>query len=68
MIRKFSVISEPQIYKKCGLTKVKFTCAMNIPFHVKWVPCHHSMLLLHIVDGEGLQIWRVAANILNMQL
>jgi hypothetical protein len=32
-------------------------------------PCHHSMMRLWIVDGgESLQIWRVAANILNKQL
>jgi hypothetical protein len=34
--------------------------------HVKWVPCHHGMARPQVADGgEGLQIWRVAANILN---
>jgi hypothetical protein len=33
---------------------------------VKWVPCHHGMARPQVADGgEGLQIWRVAANILN---
>jgi hypothetical protein len=36
--------------------------------HVKWVPCHHSMVRPQVVDGgDGLQIWRLAANILNKQ-
>jgi hypothetical protein len=35
--------------------------------HVRWVPCHHGMVC-HIADGEGLQIWRVIANILIKQL
>jgi hypothetical protein len=34
--------------------------------HVKWVPCQHGMARPQIADGgDGLQIWRVAANILN---
>jgi hypothetical protein len=36
--------------------------------HVKWVPCHHGMARPQVADGgEGLHIWRVAANILNKQ-
>jgi hypothetical protein len=36
--------------------------------HVKWVTCHHGMARPQVVDeGEGLQIWRVAVNILNKQ-
>jgi hypothetical protein len=32
------------------------------------VPLHHGMARPHVADGgEGLQIWRVAANILNKQ-
>jgi len=32
------------------------------------VPCHHSMVHPQVMDGRGeLQIWRVAANILNNQ-
>jgi hypothetical protein len=34
----------------------------------KWVPCHHGMARPQVADGgDGLQIWRVAANILNKQ-
>jgi hypothetical protein len=37
--------------------------------HVKWVPCHHGMARPQVADGgNGLQIWRVAAIILNKQL
>jgi hypothetical protein len=36
--------------------------------HIKWVPCHHGMARPQVVDGgDGLQIWRVAANVLNKQ-
>jgi hypothetical protein len=37
--------------------------------HVRCVPCHHGMARPQVVDeGGGLQIWRVAANIVNKQL
>jgi hypothetical protein len=40
---------------------------IQIP-HVKWVQFHHSMVRPRVVDrGDGLQIWRVDANILNKQ-
>jgi hypothetical protein len=36
--------------------------------HVRWVPCHHGMARPQVPDGgDGLQIWRAAANILNKQ-
>jgi hypothetical protein len=36
--------------------------------HVKWVHCHHGMARPRVAHrGDGLQIWRVAANILNKQ-
>jgi hypothetical protein len=35
---------------------------------VSWVPCHHGMARPQVADGgDGLQIWRVAANIFNKQ-
>jgi hypothetical protein len=38
-------------------------------FQFMWVPCHHGMARPQVADeGDGLQIWRVAANILNKQL
>jgi hypothetical protein len=40
--------------------------SMNRYNHVKWVPCHHEMSRPRVAGREdGLQIWRVAANILN---
>jgi hypothetical protein len=36
--------------------------------YVMWVPCHPCMSRPQVADGgDGLQIWRVAANILNKQ-
>jgi hypothetical protein len=36
--------------------------------NVKRVVCHHGIARPQVADGEdGLQIWRVAANILNKQ-
>jgi hypothetical protein len=33
-----------------------------------WVPCHQGVARPQVADGgEGLQIWRVATNILNKQ-
>jgi hypothetical protein len=41
-------------------------CFMQV--HVKWVHCHHGMVRPRVADrGDGLQIWWVAANILNRQ-
>jgi hypothetical protein len=35
---------------------------------VRWVPCHHGMARPQVADGgDGLQIQRVPANILNKQ-
>jgi hypothetical protein len=42
--------------------------AYSFTLHVKWVPCHHGMARPQVADGgEGLQIWKVAANILSKQ-
>jgi hypothetical protein len=36
--------------------------------HVRWVPSHHGMARPLVADGgDGLQIWWVAANIMNKQ-
>jgi hypothetical protein len=36
--------------------------------HVKWFLCHHGMARPQVADGgDGLQLWRVAANIVNKQ-
>jgi hypothetical protein len=45
-----------------------FLVVRNSLIHVKWVPCHPSMARPHVADGgDGLQVWRVAVNILNKQ-
>jgi hypothetical protein len=41
---------------------------VGVLYHVRWVPCHHGMARPQVADGgDGLQVWRVAANILNKQ-
>jgi hypothetical protein len=41
-------------------------CLLND--HVRWVPCHQDMARPQVADGgDDLQIWRLAANILNNQ-
>jgi hypothetical protein len=36
--------------------------------YIKWVPCRDGMASPQVADGgDGLQIWSVAANILNKQ-
>jgi hypothetical protein len=36
--------------------------------HVTWVLCHHGSARPQVADGgDGLQKWRVVANILNKQ-
>jgi hypothetical protein len=48
--------------------KVPNFIVFDLPCHVKWVPCHHGMARPRVADsGDGLQIWRVAANMLNKQ-
>jgi hypothetical protein len=40
----------------------------NENWHVKRVPCHHGLARPQVADREdGLQVWRVAASILNKQ-
>jgi hypothetical protein len=39
-----------------------------IPIYIAWTPCHHGMVHPQFADGgDGLQLWRVAANTLNKQ-
>lgn len=36
------------------------------PSHVMWVPCYHGMARPQVGDeGEGRQIWRIPADVLN---
>jgi hypothetical protein len=50
---------------------LKETYRRHLKFEVlrhRWVPCHHGMACPQVADrGVGLQIWRVAANILNKE-
>jgi hypothetical protein len=42
---------------------------MKLIMKFNWAPCHHGMSRPRVVDiGDGLQIWRAAAYILNKQL
>lgn len=51
-----------------GTTLALFNVILMLIFCVKWLPCHHSTVNSHIVDGgERLQISRAAVNILNKQ-
>jgi hypothetical protein len=37
--------------------------------HVRWVTCHHGMVVPQVADGgDDFQIWRVVTNILNKHL
>jgi hypothetical protein len=44
-------------------------CTNNfLELNNRWVPCHHSMARPQVAyGGNTLQVWRVAANILNKQ-
>jgi hypothetical protein len=45
--------------------KKKKGCLLS---YVKWVHCHHGMARPRVADrGDGLHIWRIAANIVNKQ-
>jgi hypothetical protein len=47
---------------------IRATCPAHLMLHVRWVPCHHGMARPQVSDGgNALQVWRVAANILNKQ-
>jgi hypothetical protein len=48
--------------------KFRIFCSYNFCRHAKWVTCHNGMAHPQIADaGDGLQIRRVAANILKKQ-
>jgi hypothetical protein len=57
-----------QLQIQVGESSVSFVRSILFANHVKWVPSHHGMSCPQVVDeGDGLQIWRIAANILNKQ-
>jgi hypothetical protein len=53
--------------QKLLLKRIILKCIYSVWIvHVKWVPCHNGMTRPQVADtGDGLQIWIVAANILN---
>jgi hypothetical protein len=54
--------ASPKIPRKHNLFRQIIECI----FHVKWVHCHHGMARPRVAErGDGLQIWRAAANMLN---
>jgi len=56
----FNLSSYPEI-KNLNLHYLNMPCYVGL--------CHHSMAQPHVKDGrESLKIWKVAVNILNMQL
>jgi hypothetical protein len=64
------------IFKNYSFLLTSFILAIVLPIikilmiytQIRWVPCHHGMARPQVVDGgDSLQIWRVAANILNKQ-
>jgi hypothetical protein len=47
-------------------TKFELVCIKNV--HIESIPCHHGMARPQVADGkDALQVWKVAANILNKQ-
>jgi hypothetical protein len=61
---RYSII----VSKHCRQSKNFFFKLVLCELHVKWAHCHHGMALPRVTDrGDGLQIWREAANILNKQ-
>jgi hypothetical protein len=57
--------SELQVITALSLVSALYKSQQYL-LHVRWVPCHHGMACPQVVDeGDGLQIWKVAVNILN---
>jgi hypothetical protein len=47
---------------------VAAAAAVAAVVHVKWITCHHGTSSQQVVyGGDGLQLWKVAANILCKQ-
>jgi hypothetical protein len=66
LIAAFDVPKSGHLLMVYSVWYFRRTC--DVGTHVKWVPYHHGMARPQVADsGDGLQIWRVAANILNKQ-
>jgi hypothetical protein len=61
-------ITELFVDWKCICIQTSICIMQFREVHVKWVHCLHGMVRPWVADREdGLQIWRVAVNILNKQ-
>jgi hypothetical protein len=63
---------DPRLVQRPALCVAPSGCrtlyTLYIHTHVRCVPCHHGMARPQVPNGgDGLQIWKVAANILNKQ-
>jgi hypothetical protein len=76
MLKNVQRLQQMSFYTEGGLQGCNAMCfvcgyqyfGVMLSPHVKWVHCHHGMARPRVVDrGDGLQIWRIAANILNKQ-
>jgi hypothetical protein len=48
-----------------GETSLNIFWTGGVSCNIRWVPCHHGRARPRVADGrEGLQIWKVAANVL----
>jgi hypothetical protein len=54
------------LFHRFNLPEKSYCQYCKFSIHVKWVPCHHGMARPQVGDGgDGLQILKVDANILN---
>jgi hypothetical protein len=69
------IVQNTKIWIRILVIEVLILCVLELfylpvkmCYHVRLVPFHHGMASPQVGDGgDGLQIWRVAANILNKQ-
>jgi hypothetical protein len=56
------------IHNNTDTLSLKMLFSVILYHRVRWVTCHHGTARPQVADGgNGLQIWRVAANILHKQ-
>jgi hypothetical protein len=56
------------VYSSVRVCLVLFYSIFNVLYQLGWSPCHHSVAHPRVADGrDDLQLWRLAANILNKQ-
>jgi hypothetical protein len=58
-----------QSFKMFNYQYMIYVCFRQLKTHVKCAPCFDGMACPQLAgEGDSLQLWRVAANILNKQL